>query len=172
MTTTNWTARVPAADPPMDVGNSWNITHTLANSPAAFTSFVRFLSHLGRHSELPRDVREAVILSVAGRLGAAYEWGRHVPAALAAGISQEAIRSLRGGDVSGLEPLGATAAEYAVAVEARCVDDALWQRTAESFTTSQMVELTMYAAFYGLVARVADALQIPLDDDNGGLADP
>ena len=52
------------------------------------------------------------------------------------------------------------AVRYGEAVESRAVDDARWKETARHFDDGQMVELTVLAAFYGLVSRTLIALDV------------
>ena len=90
----------------------------------------------------------------------------------AAGLGDEEIRAIRDGSLAGLTEEETAAVRYGEAVESRAVDDARWKETARHFDDSQMVELTVLAAFYGLVSRTLIALDVQLDDNIQGLTHP
>jgi 4-carboxymuconolactone decarboxylase len=165
-------SRVPPASPAFETDNDWNITKTLANATGVLKGFSRFVGHMKQGSEVSDRVREAVILSIGAKLECDYEWGRHVPRAEAAGFSADTIRGLRTGDLQGLAPDERVAVLYALQVESVSVDEVTWNELKSHFSDSESVELTMWAAFYGLVCRTLLALEVQLDDDVRGLDYP
>src|SRR5439155_1946210 len=171
-------ARVPAATPEFregaqTVGNTdLNIFRALANAPQVFRGFGDLGGRLLLRSNLAPRTREAVILRMGALLGSDYEWGQHVVMGRAAGLGDEEIRAIRDGSLAGLTEEETAAVRYGEAVESRAVDDARWKETARQFDDSQMVELTVLAAFYGLVSRTLIALDVQLDDNIQGLTHP
>src|SRR5215471_12208151 len=67
----------------------------LLNSPPIAHGWEQMLSAVRNRSSLPADVRELVILRVAVLNRADYEFDAHVPHALAAGVTFEAIAGLQ-----------------------------------------------------------------------------
>ncbi|MFD5798133.1 carboxymuconolactone decarboxylase family protein [Streptomyces diastatochromogenes] len=73
-------------------GQLANVFTTLVRHPGLFRHFLPFGSHLLRDGRLPDRTRELLILRTACNTRAGYEWGRHVPLARAAGVTDEEIR--------------------------------------------------------------------------------
>ena len=168
-------ARVPDAAPPEDSQEAFgqlNIFKALSNSPQVLKGFGDLGGRLLFRGQLPPRTRELVILRVGAMLGSDYEWGQHVVMGRAAGLSDDEIRAIRDGSIGGLSPSEVAAVRYAEAVEERRVDDALWDAAASHFGPAEMVELTVLAAFYGLVSRTLLALGVELDDNIQGLDHP
>src|SRR5688572_4382858 len=77
----------------------------LLNSPELASGWEQLFTAIRQKTSVPPALRELVILRVAVLNGADYEFEAHVPHAVAAGMSQEAIDRLREGEVAGLSPL-------------------------------------------------------------------
>ena len=149
-----------------------NIISALANNPQVLKGFGDLGGRLLMRGELAPRTRELVILRVGAMLGSDYEWGQHVLMGRTAGLDDDEIRAVRDGRVDTFSESEAAAVRYGEAVEERRVDDALWDATKKHFSDSEMVELTVLAAFYGLVSRTLIALQVDLDDNIQGLSHP
>ncbi|HVZ43856.1 MAG TPA: carboxymuconolactone decarboxylase family protein [Ramlibacter sp.] len=118
-----------------------------------------------------RMLRELGICTVALITGARYEYHHHAPDYLAAGGTQEKLRALeayvaaepstRPGSMSDEEEMVVLyAAQMTRQVK---VDDALFARLKDRFTTTELVEVTAAIATYNMVARFLVALEVTLE---------
>ncbi|MFG2122821.1 carboxymuconolactone decarboxylase family protein [Streptomyces sp. NPDC048710] len=140
---------------PRDVdGHLANVFTTLVRHPGLFRHFLPFGSHLLRDGRLPDRTRELLILRTACNTRAGYEWGRHVPLARAAGISDEEIRRVGAGpDAQGWS--AADACLLRAADELRrdaCLSAATWSALAADHDEAQLIEITMLVGQYHMVA--------------------
>jgi alkylhydroperoxidase family enzyme len=108
--------------------------------------------------------RKVATLAVAAELGNGYEWGHHAVTAEAFGVSAAQLDAIKANDVAGLEPRDVVIVELVRAVERSGVTDGLWSKIAAEFTVDEQVQLTVLAAFYGMLARVQDALGVEQDE--------
>lgn len=130
----------------------------LLDSVQSVGEFLRF------HSAVRGKVLETVILTVAARWGAAYEWEHHAPIALQQGVSQECLEAIR----SGTRPT----AEAEVAAAWTVVDellregdltDATYLLATERWGEARTVELVAAAGYYTLLAWVLNTAQVVPD---------
>jgi 4-carboxymuconolactone decarboxylase len=112
----------------------------------------------------PRD-RKLVTLAIAAELKNAYEWGHHTGSALTMGVTAEDLDAIRTGDSSRLSRHDRVIVELTWAIESRNVTDELWAQAAAELDTEQLVQLTVCAGYYGMLARIQSALQV--DQDQG-----
>jgi 4-carboxymuconolactone decarboxylase len=140
---------------------------SLLNHP----EFAQRIGELGSYlrfgdSVLPDEVRELAILRTARRLGAAYEWVKHVPPAREAGISETVIEELRREQ----KPEGLTRAQEAALCVVECV---LGQRSIPQDTQDGLekevglkgvIELVVLCGFDQMIAAVIFAFDVPLPE--------
>ncbi|MFJ9865951.1 carboxymuconolactone decarboxylase family protein [Streptomyces sp. NPDC101165] len=135
-------------------GHLANVFTTLVRHPGLFRHFLPFGSHLLRDGRLPDRTRELLILRTAYNTGASYEWGRHVPLARAAGVTDEEIRRVGAGP----DAQGWTAADARLL---RAADElhrdarlsaATWSALAADHDEAQLIEVTMLVGQYHMVA--------------------
>lgn len=111
--------------------------------------------------ELPRQVREIVILRVAIRRRSRYEWAQHVKAARQAGITDEEIRAIAGGTAAGLAGL------LAAAVDELTDDSALSERTykalAAELSERQLISLVFLVGTYSMLSTALSTFQVALE---------
>ena len=114
-----------------------------------------------------RMLRELGICTVALITGAQYEYHHHAPDYLAAGGTQDKLDALGrfvSGDGSALDGLSedeALVVHYAEQMTRQVkVDDALFARLRERFSTTEVVEITAAIATYNMVARFLVALDV------------
>jgi 4-carboxymuconolactone decarboxylase len=133
----------------------------LAQHIGELGSYLRF-----GDSVLPDEVRELAILRTARRLGAAYEWVKHVPPARKAGISETVIEQLR----QDQKPDGLTRAQEAAlsAVEYVLEQQSIPQDTqdvlAKVVGLKGVIELVVLCGFYRMIATVIFAFDVPLPE--------
>ncbi|MFE0257764.1 carboxymuconolactone decarboxylase family protein [Streptomyces sp. NPDC059010] len=131
-----------------------NVFTTLVRHPDLFRNFLPFGSHLLRDGRLPARTRELLILRTACNTRADYEWGRHLPLARAAGITDEEIRWIgTGPDAEGWLPADARLLRAADELhrDAR-LSAATWSALASDHDEAQLIEITMLVGQYYMVA--------------------
>jgi len=133
----------------------------LARRVSDLGTFLRFGA-----GTLPAAVRELVILWLARRLGAAYEWVKHEPPARVAGLSDTAIAALKAGQ----EPPDLDATQQGALAVARCVVESrsipqdLQERLIGLVGMEGVIELVVLVGFYRMIAGVIFAFDVPLPD--------
>jgi 4-carboxymuconolactone decarboxylase len=140
----------------------------LLHSPEFADGWNSMLGAVRGQSTLPPDVRELVILRVAARNNADYEWRAHEPVARQAGLGDDQIAAigLGGAAGAGLSPAQWAALAYADAMTMHVsVPDEIFQAVRAHFDDRQVVELTVTVAAYNMVSRVLVALQVQPGDD-------
>jgi alkylhydroperoxidase family enzyme len=136
----------------------------LLNSPPIANGWEQMLSAVRNHSSIPADLRELAILRVAVLNRAAYEFEAHVPHALAAGVGQKAIETLRTATVFDA-PLFTESQALVLELTDKMtrdvvVPDALMVRVNARFNAQEVVELVAAIAAYNMVSRFLVALAI------------
>jgi alkylhydroperoxidase family enzyme len=149
-----------------------NLVRALWHNPDIFKDFGRLSMRVHTASHLDQRLRELAVLRVIARLGAAFEWGNHVPAARNAGVTDDEIRALRDGHLALFEGRELIAVRIADAVDALEVDDALWSEGLRLFSEVELFDLTLLVAFYGFASRCVRALGVELDEGCHGLEQP
>ncbi|MEU6589997.1 carboxymuconolactone decarboxylase family protein [Streptomyces sp. NPDC046881] len=159
-------ARELLAPIPRDAdGRLPHVFTTLVRHPGLFRHFLPFGTHLLRHGRLAGRTRELLILRTARNTRAAYEWGRHVPLARAAGVTDEEIRRVGAGpDAPGWTPADALLLRAADELhrEAR-LSAATWSALAADHDEAQLIEITMLVGQYHMVAFFLNSAGTPLE---------
>ncbi len=142
-----------------------NLHRALANSPGALRNFMRLGNSLLLHGNLPPALRELAILRIAQTTGAGYEWAHHVPIARQAGVGQEQIASLEGWlSSSHFDERERAVLRYTETVtSAVAVPDDVFQEARAHLSEAEVVELTLVAGYWGMVARLLVALKIDVE---------
>jgi 4-carboxymuconolactone decarboxylase len=136
----------------------------LLNSPPIAHGWEQMLSAVRNRNSIPADLRELVILRVAVLNRAPYEFDAHVPHALAAGLSAEAVEASRSLPLAVNAPF--TQAQF-VALRltdamTRDIDvpEALYAEVRQHFDVQGQLDLVATVAAYNMVSRLLVALQI------------
>jgi len=133
----------------------------LLNSPPLAAGWEQLLTAVRQHSSVPAALRELVILRVAVLNGADYEFDAHVPHALAAGMTQQAIDSLRSGKTAESGTIENLVLQYTDAMTRELrVADALFAELKQHFDDRALVELTATIAAYNMVSRFLIAMRL------------
>jgi alkylhydroperoxidase family enzyme len=156
-------SRIPPAELPAELPIHNNLVRTAYNNPELFRGFASLSGRVHTASHLSDRVRELVVLAVVGRLGAAYEQQQHEPGARRVGVTEAEIAALRAGDVSAFTGADRSAVRFALAVETRTVDDALWNDVRRDLSDVELLDVTVLAGFYGLASRLVLALDVDLE---------
>ncbi|GGW16479.1 carboxymuconolactone decarboxylase [Streptomyces capoamus] len=142
-----------------------NVFTTLVRHPGLFRHFLPFGTHLLRAGRLPDRSRELLILRTACNTRAAYEWGRHVPLARAAGVTEEEIRRVGAGPgAQGWTPADARLLRAADELHRDAgLSAATWSALAADHDEAQLIEITMLVGQYHMVAFFLNSAGTPLE---------
>jgi 4-carboxymuconolactone decarboxylase len=142
------------------------VNQVLANSPSALNAFDGFSRHINSDSPLDKPLRELLILRMTQLVGNAYEWRRHIPIALDAGVPQSYIEGLsywRDLELDDRQRAALALAEEVVAG---------WKITGETktaitdaFAPTEVVELVLTTGWHLLVATLILTLGLIEDDE-------
>lgn len=170
-------ARIPYFDPetaPENVVRAMagkrqiNVFKMIANSNNAAPEVLALGHQLSRGSSLDVVEREVVILRVAHLSGASYQWHEHTRVALRVGLSQEKIDAVAA--YSAVDP-GTSFSEFErslldftdAVVATTTAPDVVFDRVAERYDHSKLVELVLLIGFYMMVGRVMNTFDIELE---------
>ena len=150
-------------------GNDLRILRLLANSNGMFRPFVLLADRLLRQSRVPPAARELVILHLAVRRAAPYEWDEHVPMSAAAGVTDEQRAAVAAGRVD--DPaVFAEPERLAMRAAGRIVDATLtqedWDEIEGSLGTGAALDLVLTVGWWGaFVPTIIGALGLERTDD-------
>ncbi|WP_330292639.1 carboxymuconolactone decarboxylase family protein [Streptomyces sp. NBC_00576] len=147
-------------------GRIYTIWATLAHHEDALRRYLVFSNHVLGKNTLPLTSRELMILRIAARAQAAYEWDQHVRIARRAGLTDETILAAAGGAWEGLDELDQvllTATDSLV--ERQGVDDELWQRLAAHLSVEQIIDVLYTVGQYLTIASVINTLGVQTEGD-------
>jgi 4-carboxymuconolactone decarboxylase len=144
-----------------------NALATLMHHPALAGPFLTYNNVLLRAPTLDVRRRELMILRVAWRTGAPYEWAQHVRIATGAGITTEEIDAVAQGPAAerwtGLDLDVLTAVDQLVD-RYRIADDT-WRRLRMQLDDRQLVELVFVVGTYTALAMAFNSFGLELDAD-------
>ena len=150
-------------------GNDLRILRLLANSSGMFRPFVLLADRLLSQSRVPPVARELVILHLAVRRAAPYEWDEHVPISAAAGVTDEQRAAVAAGLVD--DPaVFAEPERLAMRVAGRIADGTLtqedWDEVEGSLGSGAALDLVLTVGWWGaFVPTIIGALGLERTDD-------
>lgn len=147
-------------------GRIYAIWATLAHHEDALRRYLVFSNHVLGKNTLPLKSRELMILRIAARARAAYEWDQHVRIARRAGLADETILAAATGAWEGLDELDRvllTATDSLV--ESQNIDDELWDRLSAHLSTEQVIDVLYTVGQYLTVATVINTLGVRTEGD-------
>jgi alkylhydroperoxidase family enzyme len=158
-----------AAQQPAREGRSkgLNALGAFAHHPELARAFFAFNAHVLFGSTISARHRELLVLRVAARRDAAYEWAQHVVLAADAGLSPDEIAGVDpGADAPGWVALDAALLRAADEL----IDDArvskeTWAALAEELDTQQLIDVVFTVGAYETVAMFFRTFDVELDDD-------
>lgn len=163
--------RPDAADPPPPRQEGrpkgLNALGTFAHHPELTKAFYTFNGHVLFASTISARQRELLVLRVAARRDAAYEWAQHVVLAGDAGLSAEEIERTRlGPDAPGWAPADAALLRAAdELLDGATVSDATWAALAADLDIKQLMDVVFTVGAYEIVAMFFRTFGVELDDD-------
>lgn len=147
-------------------GTPPNLYKALANHRELVRAWTEFSKTLRHDTRTPRALRELVILRGAQLVRSEYEWAQHLPMARKAGVTEAQIKDLPGWRTSPeFSAREKAALALGEAVTEGHVDDAVYAEAKRHFDDHDYVELAAVAAFYAMVARMLDAMGVPLEPE-------
>jgi AhpD family alkylhydroperoxidase len=150
-----------------------NVLGTLAHHPRLAGAFLAYNTVLLRAPVLDPRLRELMILRVAWRTAAAYEWLQHVRLARRAGVTDEEIEAIGSGAASAWGPLEADLlAATDQLLDGYCIADATWARLAERLDARQLVEAVFVVGTYTSLAMAFNSFGLELDADLSSVTAP
>lgn len=146
-----------------------NLYKALAHAPELLRSWIGFAWALRSNDLTPRRLRELMILRTGALHQSPYEWHQHRRMAREAGVTDAEVAELtvwRTSDTFSAADKAALALTDAIVAGhvPPEVDDELERH----FDHAQRVELVVTAAFYSMVPRVLDALDVPIEGQEEG----
>lgn len=146
-------------------GSLFNLYGTMVNHPNLYAPRVRFGSYLQRDSLLDPETRELAIMRTAWNINAAYEWGHHVEAAKATGLSDDQIARIARGPSAG----GWTEKQRAVlqaADELRreaFISDATWATLGRYYDMKERIEIVYTVGGYTMTGLAINSFGIQIE---------
>ena len=145
-------------------GKLLNLYRMLLHSPPVAEGWLTFLTAIRQKCSLSARIRELAIMRIAVVNGADYEFRAHTPFALAEGITEKQIDSLREGKTELFNAVEQSVLAYTESMTREIhVPDAVFQAVKVHFNEREMVELTATIAAYNLVSRFLEAIQVDHD---------
>jgi 4-carboxymuconolactone decarboxylase len=144
-----------------------NAITTFMHHPALTGPWLSYNAQLLRRPALDPRHRELIVLRVAWRAQAQYEWVQHIRLAKRYGITTEEIEAVThavsGGEWSALE------ADLLVATDELLEDfrirDETWKRLAEHLDVKQLLEMLFVVGTYTTLAMAFNSLGVELDPE-------
>lgn len=142
-----------------------SVIATLLHHPKLASRFLAYNMELLQRPTLDARLRELIVLRVAYRARAPYEWAQHVRMAESLGITPDEIAAIAGADGS-WSPLEATLlAATDQMIDNYRVDDGTWQTLAAELTEQQLVEFVFVVGTYTALAMAFNSFGLQLDAD-------
>jgi AhpD family alkylhydroperoxidase len=149
-----------------------NALATLMHHPALAGPFLTYNNVLLQTPAIDPRLRELMILRVAVRTRAPYEWAQHVRLAGRAGITADEIAAVaRRSDTTAWTPLEADLlAATDQLIDRYRIDGDTWGRLAEQLDERQLVELVFVVGTYTALAMAFNTFGLQLDPELQELA--
>jgi alkylhydroperoxidase family enzyme len=146
-----------------------SIFRVLGRHPRLFRAWLRFSGRLMPGGLLPRRDAELVILRVAWRTGAAYEWHQHVLLGMRAGLSAEEVERAASESLSGWSPRqdAFVRATDELLADGR-LSDSTWSALSRELDTRRAIELCMLVGQYQGLATALGGLGVPVERSGRG----
>jgi AhpD family alkylhydroperoxidase len=139
---------------------------TMLHHPELTGRWLAFNNVLLWSPSLDDRMRELVVLRVAWRTRANYEWAQHVQLARRAGITDDEMEAVANGrDSAWTELEAALLAATDQLLDAYRVDDDTWRRLAEHLDEQQLVEVVFVVGAYTCLAMAFKSFGLQLEPD-------
>jgi alkylhydroperoxidase family enzyme len=152
------------ADAP-DAPSVPNVLSTLMHHPALAGRFLAYNRVLLETPAMGHRLRELLVLRVAWRTQATYEWAQHTRIAASVGVTPEEIDAIA--SVGGDHPWAPLEADQLAAadqlVDHACIDEATWARLAVQLDEPQPVEPVFAVGTCTCLAMACNSFGMQLD---------
>jgi alkylhydroperoxidase family enzyme len=147
-----------------------NVLGTLAQHPQLMHAYHTFNGHILYTNSLEPRQRELLVLRVAARRGAEYEWNQHVHIARDLDFTDAEIeRIAEGPHAAGWSPLEAAMLRAVDELVADAeITDGTWSELAAELDRHQLMDLVFTVGAYDLLAMAFKSFGVQLDDDLAG----
>lgn len=145
-----------------------NIVRTFVRHPALLKAYNVWASHsFSQSNALSKRDSELVTMRTLWQCKAGYQWSRHVPMGLQAGLTQAEIAALK-------QPVAAGSWNERDAVLLQCVDmlvaecfigDDLWGRLCGHFSELECIDAIFLCGRYVMAAMFVNTAGTPIDPD-------
>ena len=144
-----------------------NALGTLARHPQLLRAYHTFNGHILYTTSLSPRQRELLVLRVAARRDAAYEWAQHVLLAEEAGIDDIEIARIADGPAASGWSTEDAAIIRAVdeLIDDAMVTDATWAVLSQTMDEHQLMDLVFTVGAYEVLAMAFRSFGIELDED-------
>jgi alkylhydroperoxidase family enzyme len=144
-----------------------NIHRALMGAPNLFRRFLAYANELRNETQLDPKLRELALMTVGRLTDATYEFTHHWNLALRAGVSRDQLEQLGRWQTASVFAQNERAViSYAVeATQNVRVSDATFCSLSHFLTARQTLELVHNVAFYNMVVRILEPLQVELEPD-------
>ncbi len=141
-----------------------NIFRALSHSPVALRRFMKLGSYFLEEGKLDPKLRELAILRVGFLCRAPYEFSQHISFGRRVGLSDDQTRAIGTMDAARFAPRELAVLAYAgeLTIDARA-SDATYAAVASFLDEEGIVELTLLIAYYNMVSRALNALEVDID---------
>jgi alkylhydroperoxidase family enzyme len=158
---------------PLGANASLNLFRTIVRHPRLYRRWEPFAGRLLLRSTFSDRERELVILRVSSRCGADYEWGHHVEIGRGVGLTDDEILRAGAAEVGDgwSEPERTLLTAVDQLVDAHAIDEPTWTALEECYTDEQLIELTLLAGAYAMLAGTINSLGIELEGGLPGLGE-
>ncbi|WP_179475758.1 carboxymuconolactone decarboxylase family protein [Mycolicibacterium vinylchloridicum] len=146
-------------------GPAPNVLATMLHHPALAGSFNRFGNVLLQEPALGHRARELMLLRVAWRTRARYEWVHHVRLAAHYGLGAADVAAVAEGTSESWTPLERDLVAAAdQLLDCYRIDDETWGRLREQLDERQLVELPFVVGAYTCLAMAFNSWQLQVED--------
>jgi 4-carboxymuconolactone decarboxylase len=142
----------------------FNIYRAIAHTPDGLRQFMRLGSYLLTRSALEPRLREVAVLRTGALNRCRYEVAHHVPIARRAGLSGAEIRAAIEGDEAPLDERCAAVLRFATELTGDAHAGEQTFASLRAFLNDRgLVDLVLTVAYYNLVSRVLNGLEVDLE---------
>lgn len=128
------------------------------------------IEHLGYYlkfeGKLPRDAYQFVVLTIARRLGVAFEWVDHVAHARAEGLSDALIEAILKEDRMSIpHPYSVILDTIDVVLELKSIPEDIQSQMISLYEVQGLLEVVTLCGFYRMVGEITQAFDVPLPEN-------
>jgi alkylhydroperoxidase family enzyme len=144
-----------------------NVLGTFAHHPALARAFWTYTGHILMATTLTLRQRELLVLRVAARRQAGYEWAQHVIVGRDVGLTDEEIgRVAWGADAPFWSPLDAALIRAVdELIDNGAIGDETWGVLSAELDAEQLLDVIFTAGCYETLAWMMSSLELDLDPD-------